>query len=89
MANWRPLAERYTKSDSKKALSELRRLPRTSFLFDENVQTNVIRAIRAYGMRVDTVRELGYKAPLRPGGLGASVEAQTDACDVRPRSLGR
>jgi hypothetical protein len=61
MANWRPLAERYGKSDSKKALSEFRRLPRTSFLFDENVQTNVIRAIRAYGMRVDTVRELGYK----------------------------
>jgi hypothetical protein len=61
MANWRPLAERYTKSDSKKALSEFRRLPRTSFLFDENVQTNVIRAIRAYGMRIDTVRELGYR----------------------------
>jgi hypothetical protein len=61
MANWRPLAESYTKSDFKKALGELRRLPRTSFLFDENVQTNVIRAIRAYGMRVDTARELGYR----------------------------
>jgi hypothetical protein len=62
MANWRPVAAGYTKSDSKKALSEFRRLPQTSFLFDENVQTNVIRAVRAYGMRVDTVRELGRKS---------------------------
>lgn len=63
MANWRPLAESfaYTKSDFKKALSEFRRLPQTNFLFDENVQTNVVRAIRTYGMRVDTVRELGYR----------------------------
>jgi Domain of unknown function (DUF5615) len=63
MANWRPLADTlgFTKSDFKKALSEFRTLPRTHFLFDENVQTNVIRAIRAYGMRVDYVRELGYR----------------------------
>jgi hypothetical protein len=63
MANWRPVRESlgYSRSDFEKALSEFRKAPRTSFLFDENLQTNVIRAIRAYGMRVDTVRELGYR----------------------------
>jgi hypothetical protein len=61
MANWRPVAESYSKTDHKKTLSEFRTLPRTTFLFDENVQTNVIRAIRAYGLRVDSVRELGYR----------------------------
>ena len=61
MANWRPLAESLTKADRQKALSEFRRLPQTSFLFDENVQTNVISAIRAYGLRVDTIRELDYR----------------------------
>ena len=59
MANWRPLA--HAKSDSRQALSELRRLPQTRFLLDEDVQDNVVRAIRAYGMRVDSIRELGYR----------------------------
>jgi hypothetical protein len=61
MANWRSIREVLVESKLQRraSLSWFRKLPRTSFLFDENVQTDVVRAIRASGMRIDSVREVG------------------------------
>jgi predicted nuclease of predicted toxin-antitoxin system len=63
VANWRPVREAFgqSKTEWRKSATWYRRLPKTSFLFDENVQSNVVRAIRTSGIRVDAVRELGLR----------------------------
>jgi predicted nuclease of predicted toxin-antitoxin system len=63
MANWRPINDALGMSRSKRRARAgwFRRLPRTSFLFVEDMQANVVRAIRASGMRIDTVPEIGLR----------------------------
>jgi hypothetical protein len=58
---WRPINDALgmSKSERRVSASWVRRLPRTNFLFDENMQANVVRAIRASGMRIDAAREIG------------------------------
>ena len=62
MGQWKPIREVVRLSpDAKSERSWLRRLPMTHFLFDENIEDNVVRATRAAGFDLVTVSEAGLK----------------------------